>query len=1261
MAIEQAVFAGAMMVQRELSQQHQEEIVRLTLDHLCTRVELGAEQEAAIAAATAAADAIAAATARIVTLQKQLGGGGTSTDGQRATCWLDAVGKAKQSEAAAVSKAASAEADQAKLKTLMAEQQIGPRMRAKGAELLNAIGTASKAKIAAAGLEAELAAPAPTRAADTGMTERWVDGLTKYIEEQIFFAGKGDVARTKLIADAVMKRPAMQRILSKSDAGVQREQRAMAAMVNSAKGVLDHLTTGKTRSLQDHQSFETIVAALTPDDAKDLELVRTISELLGVDRRALDRALEHRRIANEDGTSGAFARASAVTRKQRKDYRGAGRRVAIDYWHKATRLDTNVGKKKRNREVNPITNEVFYREHWRHVQYDTDEQIADDFFKSLDYQQYLSSGGLPFSKDLFLQSKCFCIEKTNFQECACPTCTLMRETLRGWHQQRSAWYRAADVSGAAACPCGSCTKGGEYREASSSLGKLRAFVHAPCGKQDFNALAIQSGPKSNETVAFYRRQCCRAPLPEEVCPHRPPGTKAKEPCTECGHCRSCGWAIRMPTCPIEHGDQEDAEWKEYKPRMEPDGRSFQDELVTVKGTRKQLMERLRKLFEEWSPHDWIDRWAAHQRHLTYATFIAGEMCISTDFSAQYEHKAFCTRTCEHPARSNMDVFIVTHSPREVNGERVVTTDVWRIFSEAKGSSLFHNQALDDIVTYYRERLALTRVYVFSDGCRAQYKGKKNFARIAQFPSRISGVQLVHRFAASHHFKGPHDAYGKDAKLLCRTAERNGKARLASTHDVYSFCATMLPKPRREGVTAEELVTPLPPVPPLTQTAVERAEEEKAARAALARAPTDEARRRLARRLAHAGLAPPAEPNLDPNPNPNPTAGELAAQEASAVAEAMDMLGALDAPSIEEAAQDGGRQAVREAEADGADEEATGDFIFDEFGARVGAGHAAAEATNGEQEEEATTAIEDNTSEPQPKRRRRAARKRRILTQAPGMEASADGEVRIDTEGPRRPGIFAASSYFWLYYAADGVRGLTKKVGINQGSGPHGCAAPGEYHAILLDGADTDADSIEGSNSTYEFAGMHADKPELLYTRTYSCACAACREPSSVALGFSRCPFMGTVGRWRQQTIYSTVNVAAQRKVMLEGIKEFQAKIQPDKLYAAYASYREELGGRPYWLLLTKSKALTGQTIKVPGGTTIAKNQYYVEAQWYRASYDSKSCKKYKLLDGIVHVPVSALVQEHELEWEHEGRTGGENTLKEACHAALMQHNYSNVK
>jgi hypothetical protein len=145
-------------------------------------------------------------------------------------------------------------------------------------------------------------------------------------------------------------------------------------------------------------------------------------------------------------------------------------------------------------------------------------------------------------------------------------------------------------------------------------------------------------------------------------------------------------------CGVEYCDIEDAEWREFCPRIEADGRSFRDELITVKGTRRQLMAHLKKLFADWPPHDWIDRWATHDRHLTYATFLPTEMCISTDFLAQYEHKAAFTRTFEHPPRSNMDVFVVTHSPRvNESGERRVTTDIWRIFSVAKGSALFHNQ------------------------------------------------------------------------------------------------------------------------------------------------------------------------------------------------------------------------------------------------------------------------------------------------------------------------------------------------------------------------------------------------------------------------------------------------------------------------------------------------------------------------------------------------------------------------------------------
>mmetsp|Transcript_42946 Transcript_42946/g.139353 ORF Transcript_42946/g.139353 Transcript_42946/m.139353 type:complete len:148 (-) Transcript_42946:159-602(-) len=114
-------------------------------------------------------------------------------------------------------------------------------MRAKGGELLRHVGSASD--VAAAGLSAELAAPAPTSAADVGLTERWVDELAAHLEEQIFFAGAGEVARTKLIAAALMKRRAVQRVLDKTDARTARLQRAMAAITVTIVGVSSTLSS----------------------------------------------------------------------------------------------------------------------------------------------------------------------------------------------------------------------------------------------------------------------------------------------------------------------------------------------------------------------------------------------------------------------------------------------------------------------------------------------------------------------------------------------------------------------------------------------------------------------------------------------------------------------------------------------------------------------------------------------------------------------------------------------------------------------------------------------------------------------------------------------------------------------------------------------------------------------------------------------------------------------------------------------------------
>ena len=107
---------------------------------------------------------------------------------------------------------------------------------------------------------------------------------------------------------------------------------------------------------------------------------------------------------------------------------------------------------------------------------------------------------------------------------------------------------------------------------------------------------------------------------------------------------------------------------------------------------------------------------------------------------------------------------------------------------------------------------------------------------------------------------------------------------------------------------------------------------------------------------------------------------------------------------------------------------------------------------------------------------------------------------------------------------------------------------------------------------------------------------------------------------------------------------------------------QELGGRDYWLLLTKSDAKpAGKPIKVPGGATISSTTWVVEAQWYLSSSDDQRVKSYELLPETVYVPVCSIIQDMELEWRKEGRSGGKSFLHPKSHARLMTYNYSNVQ
>ena len=309
-------------------------------------VEIDDLQEIVADVTGAAVTAERALQARVSTLQQQLGG----------TNWLSARSRMSEVQSEVKTLKVQSDADRAKQKELNQLLGVGPRLRARGDELRTQL--SSEETLRAAMLLDELVAPPPVSANDVGLTDRRVDQLIAHIEQQLFATGAGEVARTKLLMAALLKRPAIQRLLGRRDSRAEKLTKTASEMLEHAKEVLQQLATGKRgpRSLADHQRFETIVAALVPDNATEEGMMRAIGELLGLHWEQIDRA-QKRQLLN-DGSVGGFSRSTKVSRKQRKDHRGWGRRVAIDYWHKATRLDTNPGKKRRNREVNASTGEV---------------------------------------------------------------------------------------------------------------------------------------------------------------------------------------------------------------------------------------------------------------------------------------------------------------------------------------------------------------------------------------------------------------------------------------------------------------------------------------------------------------------------------------------------------------------------------------------------------------------------------------------------------------------------------------------------------------------------------------------------------------------------------------------------------------------------------------------------------------------------------------------------------------------------------------
>ena len=160
-------------------------------------------------------------------------------------------------------------------------------------------------------------------------------------------------------------------------------------------------------------------------------------------------------------------------------------------------------------------------------------------------------------------------------------------------------------------------------------------------------------------------------------------------------CEECGWEQSLYDCPTERTADHAwyKRWEEKVTGMQNGKQKTTKILQRIDCTRKNLLDRIKKMYKNMAYHRWVHFMTRHQEQLDVATFNGRhEIIVKTDFAAAAKLQASHTATCERPTTAHRDVALVLHSPQPLSGygaPRQVTCDIWRAWSDAKGSAEFH--------------------------------------------------------------------------------------------------------------------------------------------------------------------------------------------------------------------------------------------------------------------------------------------------------------------------------------------------------------------------------------------------------------------------------------------------------------------------------------------------------------------------------------------------------------------------------------------
>lgn len=443
------------------------------------------------------------------------------------------------------------------------------------------------------------------------------------------------------------------------------------------------------------------------------------------------------------------------------------KKIVNDFLHEHSRLDTY------SRKIN-ISDKNDKDKEFHYLRYRPDtlrRMYSFLFLNSDEYREYVKYYRKKISCSSFCKlakNCCPCIRKPTFIACADEIDEEMSYMLKA-AREKTAKHK---------CGFACCTN------ENNPLSSLKTFMkHMCCEEINFPAKTIEGKifPKaccyeSNENQHFFSCKKCEEKRNSENC------------------------ILNCPT--LWNGDE--VSWRKFE-KIPLENGSETTNVIIHKGTMKELRERIKEFFhQDYAPHCWRTTWAYFLRKDNQIRLKPNQIYIQTDFSAQIELLGSKTPTCQFSPHANLAVWVVLHSPsRDANNKIRYKCDHIRVIYPVSGKQkdqdwFTHCKTFEKVIEYYKSIIPdLDTIYIWTDGCAAQYKCRHNFC----FISQRKDINIIHRFGETNQMKGIHDQSGQAAKNVYRNREKFEVERCTTAYELYLTFKEQLSEPTEKKTFA----------------------------------------------------------------------------------------------------------------------------------------------------------------------------------------------------------------------------------------------------------------------------------------------------------------------------------------------------------------------------------------------------------------------------------------------------------------------------